>query len=125
MSATDAAIFLVKAEESLSGAESEFANSRYNNCANRCYYSCYQAAIYGLLVTGIAPRGQRVQWEHSFVQAAFIGELLNRRKHYPASLRDVLGKNLGLRVKGDYEPSQVTQIEASRALQRVREFGSL
>ncbi len=27
--------FLVKAQESLAGAESEFANGRYNNCANR------------------------------------------------------------------------------------------
>jgi hypothetical protein len=33
--ATD--VFLAKAEESLAGADSEFANGRYNNCANRCY----------------------------------------------------------------------------------------
>ena len=37
-----AAIFLAKAEESLAGAESEYANGRYNNCANRCYYACFQ-----------------------------------------------------------------------------------
>ena len=37
--------FLVKAEESLAGAESEYVNGRYNNCANRCYYACFQAAI--------------------------------------------------------------------------------
>jgi hypothetical protein len=28
--------YLVKAIESLAGAESEFAAGRYNNCANRC-----------------------------------------------------------------------------------------
>ncbi len=29
--------YLEKAIESLAGAESECANRRYNNCANRCY----------------------------------------------------------------------------------------
>jgi len=38
-------VFLAKAEESLAGAESEFVNGRYNNCANRCYYASFQAAI--------------------------------------------------------------------------------
>jgi uncharacterized protein (UPF0332 family) len=36
-----AIIYLEKAEESLAGAESELANGRYNNCANRCYYACF------------------------------------------------------------------------------------
>jgi uncharacterized protein (UPF0332 family) len=30
-------IYFAKATESLAGAESEFINGRYNNCANRCY----------------------------------------------------------------------------------------
>jgi uncharacterized protein (UPF0332 family) len=30
-------IYLTKAEESLQGAESEFAQGRYDNAANRCY----------------------------------------------------------------------------------------
>jgi hypothetical protein len=47
-------VFLLKAEESLSGAESEFANDRNNNCANRCYYACFQAAIAALLTEGIS-----------------------------------------------------------------------
>ena len=50
-------VFLLKAEESLSGAESEFANERYNSCANRCYYACFQAAIAALLTEGIRPAG--------------------------------------------------------------------
>ena len=28
-------IYLAKAQEALSGAESEYVNGRYNNCANR------------------------------------------------------------------------------------------
>ena len=45
----DITIYLAKAEESLRTAESEFANGRYNSCANRCYYACFQAAIAALL----------------------------------------------------------------------------
>ncbi len=32
-------LFMEKAQESLAGAESEAANGRHNNCANRCYYA--------------------------------------------------------------------------------------
>jgi hypothetical protein len=37
-------IYLAKVEESLRGAESEFAQGLYNNAANRCYDACFQAA---------------------------------------------------------------------------------
>jgi uncharacterized protein (UPF0332 family) len=47
--------YLEKAIESLAGAESEFANRRYNNCANRCYYAMFQAAIAALMAAGIHP----------------------------------------------------------------------
>jgi len=43
--AHDVEIYLAKALESLEGAESELANRRYNNCANRCYYASFQAAV--------------------------------------------------------------------------------
>src|SRR5205823_6359850 len=41
-----------KALESLAGAESELANGRYNNAANRAYYACFQAAIAALQRAG-------------------------------------------------------------------------
>ena len=41
-------VFAEKSGESLAGAESELVNGRYNNCSNRCYYACFQAAIQGL-----------------------------------------------------------------------------
>ena len=37
--------YLDKAAESLAGAASEFVNRRYNNCANRAYYACFQSAV--------------------------------------------------------------------------------
>ncbi len=113
-------IFFVKAEESLAGAESEFANTRYNNAANRCYYACFQAAIATLSHEGIEPRGS--QWGHAFVQAQFAGELINRRKVYPTDLRDVLERAYTLRQAADYRTNHITEIQAYRNLRRTRAF---
>src|SRR5437764_1252669 len=96
-------LYLAKARESLEGAESELANHRYNNCASRCYYSCFQAVIQALIQAGIRPTAQSAEWGHAFVQAQFAGVLITRRKLYPANLRDILGRNLLLRRKADYE----------------------
>jgi uncharacterized protein (UPF0332 family) len=61
--------FLSKAQESLDGAASEFSNGRYNNCANRCYYACFQAAVAALDMAGIHPTEGRAQWSYEFVQS--------------------------------------------------------
>ncbi len=113
-------LFLVKAEECLAGAESEFLNGRYNNCANRAYYACFQAAIAALVRASIRPRGG--QWGHDFVQSAFSGRLINRRKLYPPTLRTTLIRNYALREKADYDPDQVTEIRAARAVSRTEAF---
>src|ERR671914_2229640 len=112
-------IYLTKAIESLLTAESEFANGRYNSCANRSYYACFQAAIAAILNEGIRPAGQ---WNHQFVQAQFVGVLINKRKRYESELRRVLADNQSLRDKADYRPEFVTAIQASRALRRTRLF---
>jgi uncharacterized protein (UPF0332 family) len=113
----DITIYLAKAAESLQTAESEFANGRYNSCANRCYYACFQAAIAALLREGIRPRGQ---WNHEFVQAQLVGVLINQRKRYDRELRRVLADNQILRDQADYRPELVTATQASRALRRSR-----
>ena len=115
----DITIYLVKANESLLTAESEFVNGRYNSCANRCYYACFQAAIAALLREGIRPRGQ---WSHEFVQGQFVGVLLNQRHLYDRELRRVLADNQSLRDKADYRPELVTATQAERALRRSRTF---
>ena len=114
-------IYLTKAYESLLTAESEFANGRYNSCANRSYYACFQAAIAAILTEGIRPAGQ---WNHQYVQAQFVGVLINKRKRYESELRRVLADNQSLRDKADYRPEFVTAIQASRALRRTRQFVS-
>lgn len=115
----DAAIFLAKAVESLRTAESEFANGRYNSCANRCYYACFQAAVAALLREGIRPRGD---WGHDFVQGQFVGQLINRRKRYSSDLRRVLPDNQVVRDLADYQPTFVSKTQASRALGKTNSF---
>lgn len=114
--------YLAKAQESLAGAESEFANGRYNNCANRSYYACFQAAIAALVQAGIQPRSPGGQWGHDFVQAEFIGQLINRQKRYAPGIRDVLQRTATLRQIADYQPQHVTETQAARTLRRAREF---
>ena len=116
----EAQIFLTKAEESLAGAESELANGRYNNVANRCYYACFQAAIVALLHAGITPDGP--QWSHTFVQGQFVGQLINRRKLYPAELRQTPTRLYELRQTADYTIEPITQTQATRAVRRARTF---
>lgn len=115
-------IFLTKAEESLLGAESEFTQGRDNNSANRCYYACFQAAIAALQHAGIGPHGGQSAWGHAFVQAEFVGRLINQRKRYPERLRQVLARHLTLRHTADYASDTVTRLQAARALQRTQDF---
>src|SRR5215212_10880254 len=113
----DITIYAAKATESLQTAESEFVNGRYNSCANRCYYSCFQTAIVALLREGIRPRGQ---WSHEFVHAQVVGILINQRKRYDSDLRRVLADNQTLRDQADYRAELVTPTQAARALRRSR-----
>jgi uncharacterized protein (UPF0332 family) len=116
------AAFLAKAQECLAGAESEFVNARYNNCANRVYYATFQAAIDALEQAGILPPGTPLRWGHDFVQAQFAGQLVNRRKLYPTALHETLVRNQALRQAADYRRDFVSATQATRALRRTRQF---
>jgi uncharacterized protein (UPF0332 family) len=120
MEIEERAVFLAKAYECLGGAQSELINGRFNNCANRCYYACFQAAIAALLGAAIQPRG--AQWGHDFVQAEFNGQLINRRKLYPVSLRNTLEQNYRLRETADYRSDHVDEVRAARAVRRTEDF---
>ena len=70
----------------------------------------------------LAPRGGQNAWGHAFVQAEFVGRLINQRKQYPERLRQVLARHLTLRHVAGYGPETVTYLHASRAVQRTRDF---
>ncbi len=114
--------YLAKAEESLAGAESEFTNRRFNNCANRAYYASFQAAIAALLEAGIRPTSREALWGHGWVQAQFAGQLIGRRKLYPADLRDTLSRLQELRRRAGYEGAHVGGVQADRAVGRAERF---
>jgi hypothetical protein len=81
-----------------------------------------QAGIVALKRAGIGPATRQAEWGHGFVQAQFAGELIARRKLYPAILRDTLPRLLELRERADSETTHVSQTQAVRALTRAREF---
>ena len=76
-----------------------------NSAASRAYYAMFQAAHVALEAAGVA----RAQWSHPALQAAFTSELVNRRKAYPAALRDHLSIGLGVRQAADYGRTGVSQ----------------
>lgn len=114
--------FLRKARESLAGAESELTAQRHNNVANRCYYACFQAAIFALVRAGIRPSGRTSSWSHSAVQSQFAGVLIGQRKAYTSQLRDTLRQSAMLREQADYKAADVNHTQAVRALGRTRAF---
>lgn len=118
----EARAYMTKATESLASAKDDFAAARYNSCANRVYYACFQAAIAALLSAGIRPTSPRGEWSHEFVQSQFNGLLINRRKLYPISLRRVLRDTIEVREKADYTLSSVSERVASRVLRQAQEF---
>lgn len=109
--------YVAKAKESLACAESEFAAGRYNTAARNVYYTLYQAAIAGLLHEGVRPSGR---WEHGFVHSRFSGQLVYRRKLYPADFKSTLVDALILRVKADYTSHQVTRRDVGSYLADCR-----
>lgn len=117
-----AEVYWAKAEESLAGAANEFAQGQYNNCASRCYYACFQAAIVALLRAGVLPRGG--EWGHAFVRAEFVDRLINRCKLYSTELRDALERTCSIRETADYRVHYVAAEEAARVLRRARSFVS-
>lgn len=118
----EARTYLTKAVESLTSARIDFAAARYNSCANRTYYACFQAAVAALLAVGIRPASPRGEWSHEFVQSQFNGLLIIRRKLYPAALRRVLRDTMAVREKADYTPASVSARVAGRVLQAAQDF---
>ena len=114
--------YLTKAQESVTGARAELEAGRFNNAANRSYYAVFQAGIHALIMEGIRLPGGGTEWSHSFVEAQFVGQLINRRHIYETILRPVIGQNRDLREAADYAPESVAVVRALRALQRAERF---
>ncbi len=112
--------YLAKAHENLAGAQSELQHGQTNSCARSAYYACFHAAIAALLHAGIPPPEPARGWGHDWVHASFVGQLIQRRKLYPANLRRNLPDLLALRHKADYRATRVSQREPQQAVRSAQ-----
>lgn len=116
-------IYLSKAKQSLRGAASELQQERYDNVANRAYYACFQAAV-AALIAAAAPvhteSGGIIS--HQAIHSEFAGLLIQRRKLYPTSLRNVLQDLLRERIIADYRAVAISSARAARVLRLCQTF---
>lgn len=116
--------YFAKAKECLASAEDDLAKKRFNSCANRAYYACYQAAVAVLLEHGTAPRGEKGLWRHEFVHSQF-GFLVKRGKLYPSKIKTYLPELMEARITADYKSISVSKKTTKGNLQKVEEFVSI
>jgi uncharacterized protein (UPF0332 family) len=110
--------FSDKAKENLAAAQVCFDSGLFNACANRAYYSALQAAIAALAHEGI----RRDRIDHGQVQADFSGELIKRRKIYPAKFKSYLSDMQFIRDKADYTDKNISMKIAERMLAKLEEL---
>jgi uncharacterized protein (UPF0332 family) len=118
---TIAEAYITKAKESLASAASDLASGRFNSCASRAYFASFQAAVSALIREGVLPANAATH-PHATIHAQFASQLVNRRKIYPAHLRDTLGRLMPLRHEADYDATDISGLRASRGLERATEF---
>lgn len=113
--------FINKARENLRVAQISFDNGFYNASANRAYYSAFQATIFALADKGLTSSTN----DHKWVQAAFSGELIKRRKIYPAKLKAYLMEMQTIRNQADYTDESVSKRLAHQQLSKAKEMFTL
>jgi len=75
----------------------------------------FQAAQVAMKAAGFGRAG----WSHAGLQAAFVRELIHRRKVYPPALADYLSSGLAVRQMADYGHSGVSRMMARRLVRRA------
>jgi uncharacterized protein (UPF0332 family) len=111
---------LERARESLRAAALCLREGCANAAASRAYYAMFQAAQVALEHAGL----RQEKWSHHGLQATFTTELIQRRKIYPASMRDHLVSGLNIRQAADYRDAGVSRKTAQRLLQKAVAFVS-
>ena len=116
--------YLEKSEEGLASSRDDLAKKRFNSCANRSYYACYQAAVALLLKHNVTPTGERGTWTHEALQAQ-VSILIRRRKVLPAEHKTTLPELMAARLIADYESESVSKTRAGRILKKAEKFVNL
>ena len=118
---TDAAIYLMKAEQCLAGAALAAAHGQYNNAANRAYYAAFQAAIAALRTAGVEPSTPRY-WSHDFVLREYCARLARPHGDYSPHSAAAFKALQDERLKADYEVEMLSRVSGERALALAQEF---
>jgi uncharacterized protein (UPF0332 family) len=108
-------VTLDRASESLRAAELCLSERLVNSAASRAYYAMFQAAQVALQLAQVG----RNEWTHSALQAAFVTELIRRRKVYPSTFADYLSSGLHSRQLADYSADGVSRSVAQRLVRRA------
>jgi len=116
--------YLLKLEESLASAKDDLAKKRFNSCANRAYYACYQAAVALSIKHNLTPTSGKEIRKHEAVQSQ-IATLIKRKKVLPADQRSVLSKLMIVRITADYKPQSISKRKAARVLKTATKFVTL
>ena len=90
-------LFLHRSAQNLHAAELLFDAALYDPSANRAYYAAFDAAFVACLHFGIP-----VAPDHAKVLSAFCGELVARRKIFPADMKKMLYDLQTVRIRADY-----------------------
>lgn len=90
-----------------------------NSAASRAYYAMFQAAQVALKAVGAAPGSEK---SHYRLQAAFVTELIHRRKIYPSIFREYLSSGLIVRQSADYGQAGVSRKISQRLVHRAASF---
>ena len=106
---------LDRAHESLRAAELCLGERLVNSAASRAYYAMFQASQVALRAVHVG----RTEWTHSALQAAFVTELIRRRKVYPAAFAEYFSSGLHSRQLADYSAGGVSRRVAQRLVRRA------
>ncbi len=90
-------LFLHRSAQNLQAAELLLNAALYDASANRAYYAAFDAAFVACLHFGVP-----IVPDHAKVLSAFCGELVARRKIFPADMKKMLYDLQQNRIRADY-----------------------
>ena len=110
-----------KAQKSLKAGRVLFEIELYDSAVSRSYYAMFQMAIAVLMKMGIKPPKEGT-YNHSWVQAVVVQELIRRRKRLARKFGNYLPLLLELRHEADYKGIEISGKTAARAIKNAAEY---
>ncbi len=104
--------------DNLEVAQICFENGFHDACANRAYYSAFQAAVAVLYFFGI----KREKLDYKWLQAEFSAKLISSRKIFPEKMKSYLASMQMVGNRADYSDDQVSKNAARRQIDKAREM---